>query len=151
MKCQFCQQRCSLQKNEDYLHPNYTSTSLNWICRQHPIEVKQVVYCQRYSLRGNYQQKGEIRYWNNTTLTWLENSKLFRANFFRDGQEEPSHFVLETSKKNFSDLPEIDWNHSRLNNGKFFDFDWAIDLEGHPKDITPENIQTKMKTYLVFS
>jgi hypothetical protein len=138
MKCQFCKQRCALIKKND---SDFSPGDMNWVCTRHPLRVIHVVSVKRYTLRRDHNIQGEQRLWNNTYMIWEDGKQRFRANFWRF-KGQPNIFVLEAIHL-ATDLNELD---------KYDEYaDDVFKLESHPKEITPENIVNKMKTYRVFS
>jgi hypothetical protein len=136
MKCQFCQQRCSLLQKED---PDYTSYDLNWECKHHPVKVVHVVRRRFYSLRRDREIRGEQRTWKNTFLMWKVGKLYWKVSFYRKEEIIPTFFVVDI-------LADRTPNHFSSAN-KY----GVLKLGGHPKEITPENVINKIKTYIVFS
>lgn len=140
MRCQFCNERCVFQKKRD----QQDFEGFTWKCTRHPIEVIQNVSRRRYSIRGHYNIQGEVRLWRSTTLIWKDGSRTFKAHFFRNQEEEPARFVVEASSLRPMSSEQRAWEDFR-------NWTTVMTLKGHPKELTPENITTKIKTYLVFS
>ena len=141
MKCQFCQQPCFLLPEED---PDFLISVLNWECKRHPVKVIHHIYRRFYSTRRNREIRGEIRRWKNTLLTWKVGKLYWRANFWRNEIGEPTSFTVDTIAEINPGRRDIRYNAATNKYG-------IIKLKGHPKEITPENVITKIKTYIVFS
>jgi hypothetical protein len=140
MKCLFCQQHCSFREKlpgEVF----YSSTGLHWVCQRHPLEVVHLVQQEFYSTRKNRNIRGQTRLWSQTYLCW-DTVQLPRYNnlvvpkwvarFYRGAGWEMAFQLLKRSGLNIH-------------------YESVLELQEHPKGVTPENIVEKMKTYLVFS
>jgi hypothetical protein len=134
MKCQFCNQRCVQIKATS---PDYNKYNIQYVCKNHVIQPVSIVEVRRYHVRGNYDTIGELRLLQNTILSWPTNNKqYYLASFWRNENQEPGYFTVVKSNK-------ADWSGAYGQS--------VLYLEEYPKDITPENIINKVKTYIVFS
>lgn len=141
MKCQFCHKRCTyVVKDQSY----YSHTKIEWVCRNHPLEVTQIVRNEKVKMRREFDITGYRRHWEMTYLLWNVSGQEYRANYNYDTDDTPLDFTVE--------IKRIDNDRGiGLPTPTFSWYEEIFSLRQHPKDITPENIVSKIKTYLVFS
>lgn len=135
MKCQFCNQRCSLLKEGD---PNFSKAEMTWLCDRHPTRVLHHVRIERFSLRRDHSIHGTTRNWNLTTVSWVnEKGQLLSAHYERFSDGDVSFTIYHIVKSN---------------QGPWADkYNQIFELEGVPKEFTPENIAKKVAALTIFS
>lgn len=145
MKCLFCKEPCRLLGRKG---PDYHKSEMVWFCDKHPkVEhVRSRVRIRSYYQRKNYKKSGTIREWDYTEVRWT-NSKgqIWRAYWVPNEDETPGHFyvTVETPKrKRRKPKPTDPWEPNEST---------ALELEEWPAGFTPENVQSKVATYLIFS
>jgi len=131
MKCQFCNQRCSLITPDQ---KQYSKSEMSWLCNKHPTQVIHHVSLSRQVVRNKPEIRGTNRNWDSTSISWTDNNKSMRAIFYK-GVYEPNDFVI----------------YDLTNSKSPWDWKEIIFLDAWPPNITPENIISKVKTLITFS
>ena len=132
MKCQFCNQRCHLLKEDE---ADYSRYEMTWCCPQHPVRVLHHVRTEKYALRRDHSITGVSRYWTHTSIRWVnEKGQILIARFERSTN---LHFEVYSVKKSKGDGRD--------------DYNLIFELKEYPKDFTPENIMEKIRTLTIFS
>jgi hypothetical protein len=134
MKCYFCHQRCHLLNKEDK-DEDYHPSGLMWLCRNHPTKVLHFIRIRSFQVRGKGIQ-GKHREWVSTEIRWKDEKDEYCASFIMDG-DKPFEVIRYRKPDEMTNI---------------FDFgeDMIFKLSEHPKDITPENVVQKIKTYVLF-
>jgi hypothetical protein len=150
MKCQFCNASCFLVREGD---PDFYGSSMLWECRNHP-SVQHVRHCvlfnRQYS-RGKKSRQGKnrqgiIREWTYTEVRWTNsNGLIYCARWHYNEDENPQFFKVTTEDPNWmAPKNPADWTDH-------FAEKEALVLEEFPAGITPENVKSKISTWILFS
>jgi hypothetical protein len=135
MKCQFCDKKCRLLKENDAEFSKYEMT---WYCDKHSTAVFHHVEVERYVLRRDHGINGINREWTNTSIQWVNNKgQLMSAVFRRNSNKKSDGFVV------YSVIKGIQKWDDRYNE--------IFSMKEYPKDFTPDNIAQKIATLAIFS
>ena len=143
MKCLFCKQPCRLLRKGD---EDYHRSVMIWFCDKHPQvgHVRHRVRISSYYQRKNYKKHGTVREWEHTEVQWTNSKKqIWRAYWSMDDENPGAFYVtVETPKRKKIRKPSDPWEPREST---------ALELEEWPVGFTPENVQKKVATYLIFS
>ena len=144
MKCIFCKEPCRLLRRGE---PDYHKSEMIWFCDKHPSvnHVKSRVRIRSYYQRKNHKKYGTIREWDFVEVRWNKGkNQIWRAYWLIDDDEKPGSFyvTVEIPKKKKVRKPTDPWEPTEST---------ALELEEWPAGFTPENVQKKVATYLIFS
>jgi len=134
MKCQFCQRACrKIAPGKALSHSGRQKSGTNlatfWQCDYHgQVAVKYMAAQDR--------PDHETEEWLTTILVCLWKDNTYHVCFFHNNPEMEVKFRIDKVR------PIPDWKNYA---------DAVVSLDFLPPDITPENVVTKLPTYLLFS
>lgn len=149
MKCFFCKEPCRLLRRND---PDYYKRDMVWLCDRHPTvqRVEHKIEIEKRYQRFNSKQTGSIHTWVHTKVQWVNGKGLiYRAYWIPEASDR-----YGDSDERFYVTVE---NPNRVKRVAHTGSSWdpiesvALELEEFPVGFTPENIQSKISTYLIFS